>query len=890
MTEKIERLHNFKGINTKFDPSDMENECQTLSRFSVSTKPGAIVKAAGITDMAGDELPSTYPTGWTIKNFFQFNVNKPSTQTITMVHATVGGEDRIYVDYTYDGSSWTQGWVELTENEESLTAQTNSETEAVVCSNLSSSTDDYYNNWYLYNWTRHEGALISDYDGDTNTLTLLTDITGCARNDSFSLYRYPLIVQHEGAYTADTGSSTTQIINYEDWSSVHFELRSDLDDIYNGWIVYSSEAGDTQSITDYNGTYLGLNRQLVHAAVTGQTDGDTYYIYKKKRVLTVDDKIKFTQRLNNCIMTLGSSYRFPKQFPLWYGYIRDNTYFGTTDASISEGFYLEPATLDAPDDSVLNSITASTAASTDDALDADTYYIACAYVYDGYQTGPLTSGAKAKATAVTISDTDASNQISVGLSIGFSDGPAMRHSTVLNKRVTALDIYMSSDYDYATNDGVFYKVAHVPIRNDYTVKYSHTKNMSESIVTAALRAASEAFGNTTIILPSGREISISNVWDINEFGWAGSDPYTKTIVINASIWDNHGFEYSVEVGGFSGDRINYSNVVYTDQNSVVGNCFCEASEPSMVAFSTIKPDGSPSQDYIPITNVFNLASRGMYEIMSMHLLDNFIYFVGDTKTLRYIISSGLVMGFKKHKSFDYLGTQSPFGVLAIEGGILGLFNKGIYFVDMDENKLSYPIETTTNAPIGVSDMSEGYIGYDAINNEIYIAFPTDKKLYVYNLETKQWAIHSMADSIKALVTSKTGYLYGADSSKIYKLNYGTTDDSTSLNPTWKSKVYNYGMPELEKTLVETTINYKSDTAFQYDVYVDRNSTAQRWNATDDNQLAASTTPTSVTLKNPTGWRGYEFEYKITIPSSLRATNTYLEIYSIDHKILYDKRI
>ena len=67
---------------------------------------------------------------------------------------------------------------------------------------------------------------------------------------------------------------------------------------------------------------------------------------------------------------------------------------------------------------------------------------------------------------------------------------------------------------------------------------------------------------------------------------------------------------------------------------------------------------------------------------------------------------------------------------------------------------------------------------------------------------------------------------------------------------------------------------------QLDILIDRGSTAT-WNTAGDNYLPAATSPTSVKLKTPGSFRGKEFEFSVAIPSSYRATNTYVEIYSIE---------
>jgi hypothetical protein len=241
------RIKNFLGINKKADPSDIdEHSCQTLDGFDVSLKPGALVKRKGMTDQANVNLPASYPTGWTIKNFFRFNVNKPSAKTITIVHATVGGLDKVFVDWTYSGSAWVNAWVDLTEQEEGLTTGAGSNTTTIICSALSSSTDDYYNGWVINNLKDNSIGIVTNYVGSSKTITCTT-MSGQTNGETFNIYRYNLISQTDSLY-ARSGSNTTTAIDFANYTTQYFQLRDDYDDAYNGWIVHNSTVGDTALI------------------------------------------------------------------------------------------------------------------------------------------------------------------------------------------------------------------------------------------------------------------------------------------------------------------------------------------------------------------------------------------------------------------------------------------------------------------------------------------------------------------------------------------------------------------------------------------------------------------------------------------------------------------
>jgi len=868
MTETI-RIKDFKGVNKKFDPADMSNhECQTCDGFEVSTKPGALVKRKGYTDQAdGTNLPESYPQSWTVKNFFRFVVNKPSAKTITVVHATVSDEDRVYVDWTYDGSAWVHDWVELTENEEDLTALDPSSPEYIFNQSLNVRETDYYKGWYLFNWTIGVGTIISSYDG-IERLIMKDQLTGQTAGDSFSIYRFPLITQFEGTYSADTDSSITTVVDSAEFSDDSeaevFELKQDFDDAYNDWTLYNTTRGLSDTITDYEAHYAGNERHITVSDVTDQAEADSFYLYKKTRELLVDDKISFRQRYNTCLMATGNQARYPKQYPLWYGFIRKNYYFGDADNAIDAGFYLEPATLDAPDNEIL-SVSAETATDNTGLTVGTTYYFACAYVYDGYQVGSLTSGGQAVAQKCTIAT--AGRGVPVSITIGYSYLNNMKHSKVLNKRVTHVDLYMSDDFDITTGAGAWYKIKRTPIRQDAAIG----KQLGGII------SVNSAY--QFVITPRGRESELASKEDF-KFNWtAGTNSYTRSFTVDGDMWANKGFSYSTSSGGMGGDRSNYEIGEEGLNHSIVGKLYQEEAEESLVAFSAFKADGSPSQDYYPLLNILNASQYGVSTITNLKLIEEKLYILGSEKSIKLIMSSGIVPAFKLASEFEFIGTDATFGCMKYKDGVFVVSKRGIFYLDNIEHLISYPIEDPDDFPLGVTTLSEAYMALNGEKNELVFSFPTDEKIYTYSLATRQWEIHSLADGLVALCTGEDGELYGATSSKIVRLHNGTTDDSTAIDPDWKSKIYNFGNPDLLKLIKEIDIVYKSDTIFQIDLYLNRSSTAATWNSSA-NQIVASTSATSKRIQVPTSFQAHEFEFGFSIPSANQATNTDLEIYEI----------
>ena len=887
------RIKKFLGKNIKADPADMDtHECQDCDGFDVSVKPGALIKRKGFTDQASVILPAAYPGSWTIKNFFQFRVTKPSAQNIFIVHAQVSGEDRIYVDYTYDGSAWVQGWVELTENEEELIADASTSTTEVYDDALSSSTNDYYKGWFLVNFTRNKVAAISAYDGAAKKLTLAVAIAAQAVNDSYSIYRFPLITQIHGSFSSDDGSSPTQTIDKNDFSTTYYELPDDFDDAYTGWVINNASVPDTQTITDYEGSYAGNQRRIVHAAIATATDGNTYWLYDKTRTLSVDDKIQFRQRPNACIMSLGNTSTYPKQFALWYGYIRKNYYFGQTGASINAGYYLEPAPLDMPGDFVVQQVTQQVSGS--DFLSSGTYYYACAFIYDGYQVGPLTSAKSAQGSA-TASNGSQWHQVTIRIpwESGSASWAAGLHHWFISKRVTAVELYMSNDFDVEKGAGAWYRIVTIPIRQDFDYGYGGTRPVYQN----GLNLKNYVYGGKTlpaamgiigaIITEQGRleeTLSLQNL----KFEWTGSDHYSLTVNIFGTTWTNKGFPYTVVSGGNKGEIINYAVGDGTNNHSVVGKLFSGAPENSLIAFSPLKIDGTPSPDYFPSVMANDMARNGITSITDIKIVGDKVYVIGSTKSLRMAMNSARVPTFRVDAEFEYLGSEAVNGTLKIRDGIITVTKKGVYFLDNIEHYMSAQIEDTSSFPLGMTTMSEAYIGFNGQTNDIYIVFPTDSKLFSYNLNTKQWVVHSLGTAIKALTTGEDGEIYGASAGKIFRLDNGTTDDSTTISPTWKSKVYTMDAPDMEKVLNWVEITYRSDSAIQFDVFLNRSASVASWAVATDNQLAAATTGTTSRLLFPSTFRGFEFEFKFSLPAG--ASNTYFEVHELNVKGTVEERI
>jgi hypothetical protein len=579
---------------------------------------------------------------------------------------------------------------------------------------------------------------------------------------------------------------------------------------------------------------------------------------------------------------------------LWYGYIRKNYYFGQTGDTINAGYYLEPAILDAPADEVINAV--SQQASGSDFLtqaDATTpttpgYFYACAYVYDGYQVGALTSAKKAENTKTT-SDGSQWHQVTLRVPYlaGNANWPAMRHNYVLNKRVTAIELYICNDFDISQGWGTWYRLVSIPIRQDFDYGYGGTKPVHQSVINQP--GYTGIFGRGRALLTDYGRLQQDRALQELKFEWTGSDPYSINVNVYGTTWDNKGYPYSVAAGGVAGDLINYTVGDETKNHAVVGNLFTGEAEDSLIAFSPLKPDNTPSPDSFPTIMVSDMARNGIFSVTDLKIVGNKVFIIGSTKSLRMNMNSADTPTFRIDAEFEYIGNEAEFGTLKMRDGVITVSKKGVYFLDNIEHYMSAAIENTSTFPLGMTTMSEAYIGFNGQTNDVYIVFPTDSKMLSYNLNTKQWVAHSLGAAVKALVTGEDGEIYGASAGKIFRLDNGTSDDSTVISPTWKSKVYNMDATDLEKQLNWVEISYRSDTAIQFDVFINRAAAVTSWAASGDNQLASSTTVTTKRLNFPTNFRGFEFEFKFSLPAGV-TTNTYFEVHEFNVKGTVEERI
>ena len=190
-------------------------------------------------------------------------------------------------------------------------------------------------------------------------------------------------------------------------------------------------------------------------------------------------------------------------------------------------------------------------------------------------------------------------------------------------------------------------------------------------------------------------------------------------------------------------------------------------------------------------------------------------------------------------------------------------------------------DSPANYPLNVTTLSEAKGAYNERLKQWIISFPTNSKTYKFDLRTGEFVEPAYNDEIDVWCETSGGNLLGCDGASIWVFdNDGTNDlttyDGDTLDPYWKSKVYNMGSSRLEKILHEVTIRYKSNTELLFKYYIDGGS-VQTMNGSPFTDNSAMTT---VTAGFPIGTRGYEFEFELSCADT--DTNTSFEV---DHIIV-----
>ena len=852
------RIKSFKGLSKKVNPSDIaDNQAQELKNFWIDSEIGTLKKITGYSDYF-----SNYPSGITIKSMFQFLVSKPTENEIFVIYGQNGTNDEIWIRPYWDSinENWVDSWQELTEAEGTLTAGAGTDTTHIVCSGLSSSEDDYYAGWIITSDARNTQDRVISYDGSTKTLTLAVAISGQTSGDTFRIERFNMYFPFE---SGTLGSGTTETVAYISG------LKAKTDDYYIGWNFYNSTAGAYSTVSDYDPI---AGKITLDSGITGQASGDGFELYYGTPPLSVDDKIRFIQRPDALIMSVGNDSGYPTQAPLWFGYI-DRRYFSSDNNYNNDfkGFYLCRNVLDKPNSNIIGLTDVS-----GDLGDTypETYYVRASFIYDGYQESPLS-----EAQSISIG---AGKSLNIDIHMTLDNGYNDYYSDIMNRRITGVRIYVAKGGDADTNWEYYFLY-------EFVIASDNPELLPISDWNGALIA--------------GHFYSPDVTMDAD--GWSNKiyDPDIPPERRNTSSSDSNVVRRRLGGSGFSSlmtvnrgdywDVIQGHNSIYIDANykfatlvqgrSFIAPIFTDKKHPSLIGFSTINGYGNMCPDIFPRLNFISANDYGIREINGIALMIDRLIIFSESDILKLMINPASEFSWELDETYQDVGCSASDSIQYVEGLIFYLSKDGVRYFDGNVSHLVYGTYglfddfTTINDAIGI---------YNKKLKQYWISFPTEGRTFAINIISEDMDVSEieLPNSILWAIQLHTNDILFTNGSNIYKL-----DDSLTLGawtnkiiPLWKSKAFNGGAKDVEMIPRRISISYKSNTPIKLNYYRNFSTTA----STIENGFPANTTEKNIIAKFPLGERGTDYEFEITLDSDDYDNNNYLIIneLAIDYEI------
>lgn len=866
---KKKEIKQFSGLNDNTSVTDIGNvQAEEIKNYEIAKKFGKLVKRNGSSDNF-----SSYPSDWTIQSIHKMEVSKPSEKTFFLIHAQVGGVDKLYIYPYLDWTgSWINGWQELTEGEENFnpddTGGNTTDATNIYYSGLLQSTADYYNNWVVCNFSQGKQGLVEDYI-DGRLILKSPGIASQTSADTISIYRFPLHFNYTQVCEADTGTSGTTLIDAANavYSDI-CETPARADDYYNDWTITIGEGTTTSSTTvsDFEAQPFWAWEKVIYTltADLGSADGNSFFVFNPTRTLFIDD-IKIVSKSNISTIITGTTYAHPKQYPFWFGYIKEYSFFLTDNKNLP-GYYLYSAVLDSPDRNVLASL--GTQAGGDLGESDYKWYVRLAFVYHGGQIGPLTPLDDAVDKGNTLGALSTSQDLNIGLNVGWINSISQKFSQMFDYRIKAIRLYMSNSGTGIAPDvpyGKFYFIDEIQIRGDSSQFYV----------------------------------------------WSGTDPYTQTIRITGTDWSNRGNDYEIDAGtSNSSSRLNtqanYNERLDFVTRSVIANINLDVKEPATLMYSTITAEGNYSFDVHPPLNSVSLSLYGATDIKAIRRilvfeeqLTRFIVF-DKSMIIRIYLSTSATFDFEVESVLTGRGCNSWKSIADVERYLFYYSsakmvcvydgNQIIVISDLIHSSIQRALDAITTQ--SYHDDAIGW--YYPRMRQYWLHIQSASSIYrtfIYQMfEGKSvyegvWIEASFPDQLVGAIVDKNGNLYIADSTKIYLADdiTATDDDGTAIVPSWKSKqlqVVNDKMADFSEILAF----YKSNTALDIKFYLNRSATP----VTLQNVVfGAKTTEGKENAKLPSGQRVGEYaQLEIALTTANQADNTEIEVDEID--LLYNE--
>jgi len=302
----------------------------------------------------------------------------------------------------------------------------------------------------------------------------------------------------------------------------------------------------------------------------------------------------------------------------------------------------------------------------------------------------------------------------------------------------------------------------------------------------------------------------------------------------------------------------------------------EVTNKTNIRVSAISPDGTYDYDVFHADDVISLQEYGVTEIMGIASWRNsFLVFTKEDLIIMDPASNN-AFTWSLYDTIQRVGLVAPKSLVTANNNLYYMNNNGPYRFREGTSELLPDIVNPDNWPLNVTDLSECVAVLDNARDEVLFAFPSDNKLYAFDLLSQSWTVYDVPISPRVLLRDNDDSLYICDGSDMVTLDYASTDfDGTAIVPVYKSKELKFQDDLIRPYGFE--VRYNCDTEFLVKMYYDGTLVATRTIPSGD---------TETFQKLGAGKLCNKFQFEITLSSAHAATNTKFEIRSFT--FLYKK--
>lgn len=685
----------------------------------------------------------------------------------------------------------------------------------------------------------------------------------------------------EGAYTTDATTTESSVLSNEPIGTTT--------NFYKGFIIIVTIGGVLRpAIVIASSLSAGVTTFTVTTgALNGiAASGEAFSLFRYNissgiASAIIDDVIRWKAFGNSAIGMLGNTSIFPTQFNLWYGYVGRTV--GITNAETLNDFYLDIQALLRPDTSVvfsnqvgiIQSIAASNTAN--GALtNNETYGINIAYIYDGFQIGPLggwrsiAMGASDDTITLVLhipflaqyysADTNFVNAYS---SLAFAKSttepfwpgvPGSYKHQLLSKRVTGVRIYTRDNTETNTISFSVEKILASSSTNSGEIDFVMS---TEKILTVTITINEHLSGNTHL-----QDIGQSNLFPNFKYGTALSTHFLAAAIRN-----------------YTGER----------------------KSDNLIA-SIVDGAGVPTHDNFGGTNVINLGFYGGNEITGIHVIGDegmdqspkakAMIFTDDDYYVIDIIS-GASFNFNLDNIGKQEGLAAPDGLVYAEGILLGVSRNGFRIYNTNGAKIiGEQIKDDFDALTTLEDCKAGYHKKKRL---VVFHFPTDGKTFAFDTLHGNFGLieFDYNDTFDWFLSTRDGNLLALTSSKILQFDSGNDQDGTKIVPEAKTVRINAsqfvpaGVPEDFLRLQYLWLAYQSNTAIEVNIFLDGSGTKMTLNNVS---FSSKSNEGETYIGFPVGTLCREFEVEMKLDNTQKTSNTIFKINRLRVKADIESRL